>query len=77
MPLGPPESLELEIEGCDGATPLIIEMGTITVVKPPSDLLIIWTTPITSPLMQMGMHKMLWVVYPVCSSIEGLNLGSS
>ena len=40
-------------------------------VNPPSHLLfIIWTTPTGSPLLMIGIHKMLWVVYPVCLSIS-------
>ena len=38
-----------------------------TLVKTPSPefLLTICTTPMTAPLMQMGMHRMDLVVYPV------------
>jgi hypothetical protein len=36
-----------------------------TFVKNPFNLLTIWTTPMTRPRMQIGMHKIDFVVYPV------------
>ena len=46
-----------------------------TFVKTPSFLLTISTTPMTCPRMVMGMHRIVLVSYPVCSSTALLNLG--
>ena len=58
-------------DGRSFLTPGGIEMNVPLFVKhSPSSLLIICTTPITSPLLMIGMHRILFVRYPVFWSIS-------